>query len=110
LLLVTRTVRANVSSAIDPNFAETHGALAVLDIAGGQDEEGRRKAEVALRLDRGAFGGQLAMLLLLERAGDRAGADRIRARALAMPAGPGGQTIAQALVTLARRPPGVCPD
>jgi tetratricopeptide (TPR) repeat protein len=89
--------------AIDPNFGETHGALAVLDIAAGNIEQGRRRAEVALRLDRGTFGGQLARVLLLERAGDESGAARIRERALSTPIGANGRTIGQTLASFARR-------
>jgi tetratricopeptide (TPR) repeat protein len=83
--------------SIDDGFAETHGGLAVIDIAQGRIEDGRRRAEVALRLDRESFGAALATLMLREREGDAKGAERIRQRALKAPVGIGGKTLADAL-------------
>lgn len=86
--------------AIDENFAETHGALAVLDIAGGQLESAKRRADIALRLDRECFGAMLAKMLL-QRAGSNAGAaQRIWDKAMNMPAGANGKTLAQSMIGL----------
>ena len=84
--------------AIDPNFSETYGGLAVLDIASGDMESAKRNSEIALKLDRASLGGTLAQTLLLERSGDHEKAARIREIALATPIGPDGRTIAQALM------------
>jgi tetratricopeptide (TPR) repeat protein len=84
--------------AIDSNFSENHGGLAVLAIVEGNMAEAQREAEIALRLDKKSMGGALAKSMLLERQGDARSAQRIRDIALSMPVGPGGQTIAQALV------------
>ncbi len=83
--------------AIDPNFAESHGGVAVVDIVDGRLEEARKHCDIALRLDRNCFGGALAKSLLLEQAGDTQAALRIRNIALNTPVGPGGQTIAQTM-------------
>ncbi|MBU6267874.1 MAG: hypothetical protein KGN34_10060 [Sphingomonadales bacterium] len=83
--------------AFDDNFAETHGGLAVLDIAAGDLEGARRRSEIALRLDHECFGGMLAKVLLLEADGKPELAQRIVERAMAMPAGVDGKTLAQAL-------------
>jgi tetratricopeptide (TPR) repeat protein len=94
--------------AIDPNFAETHGGLAVLDIADGRQDEAHKRVDIALRLDRNCFGAALAKSMLLEKSGDTGGAQRVRDLALGAPVGEGGQTIAQALVKFgfAAQPPG----
>lgn len=84
--------------AIDPNFAESHGGLAVLDVLAGNLDDARRRSEIALRLDRTCLGGALAKSLLLERGGHAQAAQKIRQVALSMPIGANGQTIAQALV------------
>jgi tetratricopeptide (TPR) repeat protein len=89
--------------AIDPNFGETHGGLAVLDIADGRADEARRRIEIALRLDRQGFGGRLAQILLLEHAGEVATAEAIRTKALQTPIGVNGRTIGQALARSAFR-------
>ncbi|HEX8527285.1 tetratricopeptide repeat protein [Allosphingosinicella sp.] len=86
--------------AIDDSFAETHGALGVLDIEDGLLDSAKRRTETAFRLDRNCFSAALARSMLAERAGDAAGAARIRDSALNAPAGPGGKTIAQALAAL----------
>lgn len=86
--------------AIDPNFAECQGSLAVVDILDGNVAEGRERATVALRLDRQCFSGALAQTLLA--AGDGR-ADRARAifdAALTMPIDASGRTIAQSLARI----------
>lgn len=101
--LVTARVRFETALAIDDSFAETHGGLAVLDIAEGRIEEGRRRAEVALRLDRAGFGAALATMLLLEHDGKPELAERVREAAFNVPVGVGGKTLGQALAARARR-------
>lgn len=90
--------------SLDENFAETHGGLAVLDVAEGDLDAAQRRADIALRLDRDCFGGMLARLLLQEAKGNAAAAQRIWERALAMQAGADGKTLAQAMVGLGLDP------
>lgn len=87
--------------AHDDNFAETHGALAVLDIAEGNIDSARRRTDIALRLDKECFGGILARTLLLEMDGKPELAAKIRERAMNMPMGLDGKTLAQAMIGLA---------
>lgn len=90
--------RFDRAMAVDPNFSECHGGLAVLDIAEGRLDEAKREAEIALRLDRNCFGGALAKSLLLDRGGHSQAAKKIRDIAFSTPIGPGGRTIAQELI------------
>ncbi len=92
--------------ALDGNFAESHGALAVADIAAGHLDSARRRADIALRLDKDCFGGLLARTLLLEADGNPALAGKIRERAMNMPVGVGGKTLAQAMMGLGLSPSG----
>ncbi|HYF22197.1 MAG TPA: tetratricopeptide repeat protein [Caulobacteraceae bacterium] len=87
--------------ALDDGFAESHGALAVLDVLDGDLASGERRTAVALRLDRQCFSAALARSLLLAAAGDESGAERVRTIALNTPIGPDGKTIADALVAIA---------
>jgi tetratricopeptide (TPR) repeat protein len=84
--------------ALNENFAETHGGLAVLDIAEGDIDSAERRADIALRLDRNCFGGMLARMLLHETKGNAAAATRIWERAVTMPVGINGKTLAQAMI------------
>jgi tetratricopeptide (TPR) repeat protein len=84
--------------SLDENFAETHGGLAVLDIAEGSPDSAKRRADIALRLDRNCFGGMLARMLLHESQGNTAAAARIWEKAMDMPTGIGGKTLTQAMV------------
>jgi tetratricopeptide (TPR) repeat protein len=86
--------------AHDDNFAETHGALAVVDIVDGNIDSARKRADVALRLDKQCFGGILARTLLLEMDGKPELAAKIRERAMNMPMGIDGKTLAQAMIGL----------
>ena len=94
--------RRNFETALahDENFAESHGALAVLDIAAGDLEGARRRTEIALRLDKECFGGMLARVLLLESEGKPELAQKIVERAMQLPIGVEGKSLAQALVGL----------
>jgi tetratricopeptide (TPR) repeat protein len=84
--------------ALDDNFAESHGSLAVVALAEQQIDSARRSAAVAIRLDRNCFSGALAKSLIAEIDGNPALGKRILDRAINMPAGPDGKTIAQAMV------------
>ena len=86
--------------AHDVNVAETHGARAVLDIAEGNTDSARRRTDIALRLDKECFGGILARTLLLEMDGKPELAAKIRERAMNMPMGIDGKTLAQAMIGL----------
>ncbi len=78
--------------AIDANFAESHGSLAVVDIADGQRDAARRRMTTALRLDRACFSAALAGALLASD--DPAAAAVIVERAMATPIDGGQMTIA----------------
>jgi tetratricopeptide (TPR) repeat protein len=84
--------------SFDENFAETHGGLAVLDIAEGNLDGAKRRADIALRLDRNCFGGMLARILLHQAKGNTAAAAQIWEKAMDMPTGVGGKTLAQAII------------
>lgn len=88
---------------LDDTFSEAHGGLAVLDVMAGRDEDACRRSDVALRLDRQSLGGALARTLLLEKAGDKVTAGRIRDAVLNAPIGPNGRSVAQALALAAVR-------
>jgi tetratricopeptide (TPR) repeat protein len=83
---------------LDENFAETHGGLAVLDIAEGNLDAAKRRADIALRLDKNCFGGMLARMLLLEAKGNAAAAARIWEKAMETPTGVDGKTLGEALI------------
>ena len=100
---VNARARFETALALDNTFAETHGGLAVLDVMEGHIESARRRTEIGLRLDKMCFSAILARTLLLTHDGDPATAERLRNIALNSPIGPGGQTIAQAMVGLAGR-------
>lgn len=95
--LAASRARFETALALDDSFAETQGALAVLDLAEGDLESARRRAAIALRLDRESFGGALAMSMLLDADGKADAAQKIREAALNTPVGPGGKTIARSL-------------
>jgi tetratricopeptide (TPR) repeat protein len=84
----------------DDNFAETHGALAVMDLVDNQIDSARRRTDIALRLDKECFGGILARTLLLEMDGKPELAAKIRDRAMSMPMSVDGKTLAQAMAGL----------
>lgn len=95
--LAASRARFETALAIDDTFAETQGGLAVLDLAQGDAEGARRRAELALRLDRTCFAGALAKSMLLERDGKAAAAAKVRDAAMNFPIGTGGRTIARSL-------------
>lgn len=95
--LATSRARFETALALDDTFAETQGALAVLDIAADDLDSARRRTDVALRLDRECFAAALAKSMLLARDGKTKAAEKVRAAALNTPIGPGGRTIARSL-------------
>lgn len=86
--------------AIDSNFAETHGALAVMELSEGNVEQAQHHCTVALRLDRNCLGGALAKSLLMEQEGNVAGAQKIRELAMWIPISADGKTLGQAIVAM----------
>lgn len=89
--------------AIDANFSECHGGLAVMDLMDGRIADAERRCDIALRLDRKSFGGALAKTLLLARAGRPEAAQRVRDIAFATPVGMHGETLAQLLAKMGGR-------
>lgn len=86
--------------AIDPAFAESHGSLAVIDIARGDRDAARHKMATALRLDRACFSAALAQALLASGDPERAAA--IVERAMTTPIDGGQLTLASYLAGLTR--------
>lgn len=95
--LAVSRARFETALALDDTFAETQGALAVLDLADGDLESARRRTEIALRLDRTCFAAALAKSMLLDREGKAKAAQKVRDAALNFPIGPAGRTIARSL-------------
>jgi tetratricopeptide (TPR) repeat protein len=98
--MATARARFETALELDPNFAETHGSLAVLDLMAGDLEGAREKSEIALRLDRQCYSAALARSLLAAGQGDQETARRIYERAIDTPVDASGRTIAQALAKL----------
>jgi tetratricopeptide (TPR) repeat protein len=92
--------RFDKALALDDTFAESHGALAVLDVVEGKFDSAERRAQVAVRLDRRCLSAALAQSLLASRRDDHQTAERIRDVALNAPLGSDGQTLAQAMAKL----------
>lgn len=86
--------------AIDPNFAESHGSLAVIDITKGAPEAARRKMTTALHLDRQCFSAALAGALLASD--DPARAAAIVEQTMTTPIDGGEFTLASYLAGLTR--------
>lgn len=94
---VTARARFETALAIDPNFAECQGSLAVVDILDGRVAEGRERASVALRLDRESYSTALALTLLATGDGNAERARKIFETALTAPIDDSGRTIAQSM-------------
>lgn len=86
--------------ALDDTFAESHGSLAVIEIAQGNPESARRRVRVALGLDRQCFSAALAQVLLSSDNPERASA--IVERAMSTPINDSGLTIASYMAGMAR--------
>lgn len=82
----------------DDTFGEAQGSLAVMDVLEGNMEEGERKAQIALRLDRQSFSASLASILIANAKDEPEAAQRILERALHTSVMPGGETLEQAIV------------
>ncbi len=78
--------------AIDPNFAESHGSLAVIDVSKGDRATAQRRMATALRLDRECFSAVLAKILL--DAGNEQSAQDLLKRAFETPLNAAGMTVA----------------
>lgn len=74
--------------AIDRNFGDTHGGLALIAAMRGDHAAAEQGVQRALRLDPGAFTARYAKSLLLEASGDNEGSERIM-RDLLGSGGPG---------------------
>lgn len=98
--LTTARGRFETAMMLDPNFAENHGSLAVLDVLQGDVTEAARKSDVALRLDRHCYSAALAKSLLAAGAGDARTAQRIFEMAARTPIEGSGRTIGQALAKM----------
>jgi Tfp pilus assembly protein PilF len=79
--------------ALDHNFAETHGARAVLRVLQGRREEARASVDIARRLERGNFSAQYAQALLNGEANDAQAVRRLAERMFAHQPAPFGGTI-----------------
>lgn len=86
--------------AIDPNFAESHGSLAVIDVAQGDTASARRRMTTALRLDRECFSAAMAQVLLSND--DPAKVQEIVAHAFSTPLNGEGLTVAGYMSGLVR--------
>lgn len=82
--------------ALNRNFADTHGGLAVVALKRGDLAEGARCTELALKLDPASFGGRYARALLLEARGDVQAAQQALGCLLDQPM-PDGQTLARSI-------------
>jgi tetratricopeptide (TPR) repeat protein len=85
--------------ALDPNFSETHGGIAVINIVEGKWEDAARECDIALRLDRDCFGAALAKSLLLQHRGHPQMAQKIIDTAMSSPVGPNGETLKKMLTS-----------
>lgn len=84
--------------AIDPNFSESHGSLAVIDAAKGDAESAKRRMVTALRLDRNCFSAVLAKIML--DAGNPEVAKELIEKAFSTPLDDTGMTVAGFLTGL----------
>ena len=80
--------------AMDRNFAESHGGLAVVLAMRGQEAAAREHIELAVRLDRSNLSGQYAQALLSGEARNAAAVQRLAKRLLGGRAGPLGGSMA----------------
>lgn len=86
--------------AIDPAFSESHGSLAVIDVARGNTQSARHRMTAALRLDRECFSAALAQLLISSENPERS--RQIVEQAFNTPIGESGLTIASYMAGLSR--------
>lgn len=86
--------------AIDENFGESHGSLAVVDALEGKEQEARRNCEIALRLDPDSFSGRFAKTLLIAARGNPQAAKKLITKILETPVNDRGDTAAAALAKM----------
>lgn len=86
--------------AIDPNFGETHGSLAAIDVIKGDIVGARSKTKVAIRLDKACFSARVAQSLILTAEGSGDAGRAVFDAMLHMPIDDAGRTIAQTLVSI----------
>jgi tetratricopeptide (TPR) repeat protein len=86
--------------AIDPNFAESHGSLAVIEAARGHRDAARMRMEVAMRLDRQCFSAVLAKIML--DVDDPVIARKLIEKAFNTPLSDSGLTVASYMAGMAR--------
>lgn len=89
--------------ALDRNFGESHGAVAVVAALKGQRAVAEAAIERALRLDRGGLAARYAQAVLSGEAGDPERFGAFAQNALAGRMGPGGEDMAAMVARLARR-------
>lgn len=85
----------------DPNFAESHGSLAVMDVIDNDIESAKRRITVALKLDRQCFSAAYAKMLIAQSLGQDEKAQKILDNTLSQSFNAEGNTIAQAIAKLA---------
>ena len=90
--------RFEIALNIDKTFAESHGALAVVDVLEGDFSTGQERLRRAMGLDRQCFSAALAQVLLLQSDGKTDLARKIFDAAIHTPMDETGRTIAGALV------------
>jgi len=86
--------------AINPNFCESHGSLAVIGVARGDLQLARRRMTTALKLDRQCFSAALAQVLLSSDEPDKS--RQIVEAAFSTPINDKGMTIASYMAGLSR--------
>jgi len=84
--------------ALDERFAQAQGGLAVVELTEGRIAEGKRRTQLALRLDRHCLSAIFAKMMLLTQQGRGDIADRIRDAALHRPIDASGRTLAQEVI------------
>ena len=92
-------IRFNKAMEIDKTFAESHGALAVLDILEEQYDSAQTHLRRALGLDRMCYSAALAQTLLLNASGKEEQAREIFDKAINTPLDDSGRTISTFLVS-----------
>lgn len=98
--LVTARALFERAVALDHNFAESHGSLAVVDVMEGDVEKARQRAGTARQLDTASFSAALATALIASAEQRPELAKRIIEKALHTPIDQTGRTIAQSLARL----------
>lgn len=99
--LATARERFETALALDETFSESQGSLAVIEIIEGHHDAGKRRLEIAQRLDRDSFSAAFGQILLAASDGDSAKAQRIFELALKQKIDAKGKTLADALGTIA---------